>query len=403
MKKLLLTAFSVMSFAGLTMAQDIYGAGYYTDGSLTQQAAVYKNGSKLHQSSFSNGFKGKSSGVVLLEGEVYWTNNCYNSSDVPNYAAVMKNNEIYMSTPNGTPCVFNTLFHSDDLFAAGWMSIDGVKTAALWKNDDATPLYTLGNPNLESEATNGCIDVEGEVYTCGCQSTSTTAYHGVVWKNNQVYFELADGTKISDIALYDGKVYTVGYAKMGNNYSLKVWEGTTELYSLSSSGYETYRASISVNDGDIYVTGYAGGPDKLWKNGVVLYTTQNGYFQSVVAKADGVYYSGSDGLGKIWKDGSVIYSPSNCSRVLDLYIEKQETSVGEGVENGIAVYPNPAQSVIRVTGVESNTEVLIFNALGELIKTSKVDANGEVGIAELADGLYTVRFGNVSLRFVKMQ
>ena len=190
---------------------------------------------------------------------------------------------------------------------------------------------------------------------------------------------------------------------MGSTYSLKVWEGTTELYSLSSSGYETYRASISINEGDIYVTGYAGGPDKLWKNGVVLYTTQNGYFQSVMANTDGVYYGGSDGLGKIWKDGSVIYSPSNCSRVLDLYIEKQETSVGEGVENGIAVYPTPAQSVIRVTGVESNTEVLIFNALGELVKTSKVDANGEVGIAELADGLYTVRFGNVSLRFVKMK
>lgn len=392
-----------MSFAGLNMAQDIYGAGYYTDGSLTQQAAVYKNGSKLHQSSFSNGFKGKSTGVVLHNGEVYWTNNCYSSSDVPKYAAVMKNNEIYMSTPTGTPCVFNTLFHSNDLFAAGWTNIDGVKTAALWKNDDATPLYTLGNPNLESEVTNGCINADGEVYTCGWQSTSANVYHGVVWKDDQVYLELADGTKISDIALYNGQVYTVGYAKVGSTYSLKVWEGTTELYSLSSSGYETYRASISVNDGDIYVTGYAGGPDKLWKNGVVLYTTQNGYFQSVMANTDGVYYGGSDGLGKIWKDGSVIYLPSNCSRVLDLYIEKQEIGVVEGTETSFTVYPNPAASFVRIVGIEANEEVLIFNTLGGLVKTARVNANGEIGIAGLSNGLYTLRFGDVALRFVKIQ
>lgn len=402
MKKLFLSVLSIIALTSLSLAQDIYSAGYFTDGALTQQAAVYKNGSKLHQSFFNNGLKGKSTGVVLHGGEVYWTCNCYNSNNVSQYATVMKHNDTFMSTSSDTPSAFNTLFHSDDLFAAGWMNVDGVMTAAIWKNDDATPLYILGVPNLESEATNGCIDAEGVVYTCGWQATSNNAPHGVVWKDDQVCFELAEGTKISDIALYDGKVYTVGYAKAGSSYSLKVWEETTELYSLSSSGYETYRASISIDAGDIYVTGYAGGPDKLWKNGMVLYTTQNGYFQSVVANTDGVYYGGSDGLGKIWKDGSVIYSPNSCSRVLDLYIEKQETGVGEGVESGFAVYPNPAQSVIRVMGVESHTEVQIFNALGELVKTAKVGANGEIGIADLANGIYSVRFGNTSLKFVKM-
>jgi hypothetical protein len=31
-----------------------------------------------------------------------------------------------------------------------------------------------------------------------------------------------------------------------------------------------------------------------------------------------------------------------------------------------------------------------------------VGANGEIGIADLANGIYSVRFGNTSLKFVKM-
>lgn len=392
-----------MVIAGTTVAQDIYAAGYYTDASLTQQATVYKNGVKLHESHFSNGLKGKSTGVVQIGEDFYWTRNCYNSNDVPNHAAVMKEGEIYMSTPTGVECVFNGLFRLDsDLFATGWMKIDGVKTAAIWKNDDPTPFYTLGDNNHESEASGSCPSPDGDLYTCGWQYTSESDYHGVVWKGSSVHLSFTEGTKLSGVAYHDGEIYTVGYAKEGSNYVLKVWKGTSVLYTLSSSSYGlTTRASISINAGDVYVSGYAGGPDKIWKNGNVLYTTQNGYFQKVIANTDGVYYAGSDGLGKIWKNGSVIFSPNDCSRVLDLCIAEQETGIGEGAESGITMYPNPAHSFIRIAGIETSSEVQIFNTLGELIKTAIVDENGEIGIGELADGLYMVRFGNISLRLVK--
>ena len=65
------------------------------------------------------------------------------------------------------------------------------------------------------------------------------------------------------------------------------------------------------------------------------------------------------------------------------------------------VYPNPANDRVRIEGLEAGSEVQLFNTLGELVKTVKVDANSEIGIAELAPGLYLVRCGNASIRFVK--
>ena len=79
----------------------------------------------------------------------------------------------------------------------------------------------------------------------------------------------------------------------------------------------------------------------------------------------------------------------------------EKTGVNENEGNGLAVYPNPASDRIRIEGLEANSEVQIYNALGELVKTVKAEANGEINIVELAKGLYLVRSGTATLRFVK--
>ena len=56
---------------------------------------------------------------------------------------------------------------------------------------------------------------------------------------------------------------------------------------------------------------------------------------------------------------------------------------------------------IRIEGLEADSVVQIYNALGELVKTVKAEANGEIDIIELAKGLYLVRCGAATLRFVK--
>ena len=79
-------------------------------------------------------------------------------------------------------------------------------------------------------------------------------------------------------------------------------------------------------------------------------------------------------------------------------VDENGPSTGSGA---LVIYPNPANDRIRIEGFEADSEVQLFNVGGELVKTVKVDANSEIDITELASGLYMVRCGNASLRFVK--
>ena len=67
----------------------------------------------------------------------------------------------------------------------------------------------------------------------------------------------------------------------------------------------------------------------------------------------------------------------------------------------MAVYPNPSCESIRIEGLEAESEVNIYNVMGELVKVVEAKPNKEIGISELAAGVYTLRCGNATMRFVK--
>lgn len=79
--------------------------------------------------------------------------------------------------------------------------------------------------------------------------------------------------------------------------------------------------------------------------------------------------------------------------------------VGTGVdENGttiLTIYPNPAKESIRIDGLEANSEVLIYNTLGMLVKSVNASSEKEIGVSDLASGVYMLRCGSQVLRFVK--
>ncbi len=80
---------------------------------------------------------------------------------------------------------------------------------------------------------------------------------------------------------------------------------------------------------------------------------------------------------------------------------ESHVGVGEQEQHAVRVCPNPAKESIRIEGLEGNSEVRIYNSLGELVKVVNATADQEIGIEDLSGGLYLVRCGNQTQRFVK--
>lgn len=79
----------------------------------------------------------------------------------------------------------------------------------------------------------------------------------------------------------------------------------------------------------------------------------------------------------------------------------EKTGVDENENLCFTVYPNPARESIRIEGLVAERDVQIYNVMGELVKTAHIDARQEIGVGELSSGLYLVRCGETTLRFVK--
>ena len=355
MKRFLLTILSVMAFAGMTVAQDIYGSGYYTaSGTSYTKAALYKNGSKIQEYGPSASFDYVSTSVDYYNGDAYWTTNATEKSNgAPARGMVKKNGATYLDTGNGVDngSIVNKVsvdrYRTHFVATVGSILDGGVRKAVLWIGTDPTPRRVYGSSNYNSEAISCMWLAEDDnVWTCGYQYTSSSTYHGVIWNGSSVAYSFPDGTKIMDMAFYNGTLYSVGTALEGGQYKLKVWSGTSVAYNLGDASNYDNRYKIYIEAGDIYVNGQDGSPDKIWKNGTQLYTTL-GFFNSVVANSNGVYYAGSYDGGKIWKDGSVLYSISNCSRVMALSIAEPECTdsdvrslpFNDGFENGSTDWP----------------------------------------------------------------
>ena len=335
MKKIVLIIMAVMAFAGMSVAQDIYYSGYYTGASGVTCSAVYKNNTRLYQNGIVvDYFYGQCPDLDVHNGDVWWVDNHYNTDgDTPREAKLFKNN--FQTNLNfGETANVNDLQRSINgtyLFAMGSKTYQGFKTAWYWRNTDSssnTDGTQIGTSFYVSEAF-GAAEYDGYMYMCGYQYTNSSTFHGVIWNGSTEVKAFDSGTKIYDMVYYAGYFYCVGT----DNGALKVWETTvydnsyttTEKYTLvSSNAYGSGRTKIYIDDaGDIYVTGQEGSYDKVWKNDSVLYSS-TGYYTSVLANTNGVYYAGSYSGAKIWKNGSVLYSPSNCDRVTNLFIDAPE-------------------------------------------------------------------------------
>ena len=77
------------------------------------------------------------------------------------------------------------------------------------------------------------------------------------------------------------------------------------------------------------------------------------------------------------------------------------TDVDEFLNTATVLYPNPANDRIHIDGLEGETQTEVFNAQGILVKTLTLSSDAEIAIDDLASGLYLIRLGSRTFKFMK--
>ena len=321
MKKTLLLILSVMAFASMSVAQDVYTAGYYLNSYGKTTAAVYKNGQLLHRTNDSENKDHLSLDVLYFGDDVYWVDNCYDNGSYE-YGDVFKNDTRYLSNPLDSESCIKVLFTDGwDVYAAGVMLIDGVSKPVVWKNDNSTPCLAFDNNGLDA-AIMDAVMMDGIVYACGYTRYPIT---GIVWIEGEgKAYDFGPNSQALALAVYDDDVYTLVVSSDGT----KVYLNSSVLYTLPIGDAYSH-GSISIDAGDVYVTIDESSSNKsmVWKNGTLLQEFPAVWDLIVEANSNGVFCSGQDNSaypeqhGRVWNDGNLLYTLESCDGLYGMFVD----------------------------------------------------------------------------------
>ena len=170
---------------------------------------------------------------------------------------------------------------------------------------------------------------------------------------------------------------------MNNPRTIIVTGDAEYIAFFSQNPVETYTVTVYYDESQGFILG-AG-------------TYQAGATATIAAiPADGYYF-------KKWNDGT---SDNPKEIVVDHDIVLAAFFEGTGIdEDGLAnisLYPNPANDVIRIEGLEGEHEVQIYNAIGMLVMTTTLQGASEINISDLPTGYYLIRIDNRrAVKFIK--
>lgn len=105
-----------------------------------------------------------------------------------------------------------------------------------------------------------------------------------------------------------------------------------------------------------------------------------------------------DDLQLLGHDGTILaQEPIKNIRKITL-INSEDLSATENIATlNIVIYPNPAQDILLVKGVELQT-LRVFDLQGRLLKTTD---DAQVTVSDLASGTYLLQVGTQVVRFIK--
>jgi len=377
MKKFLLLTIAIILIVQLH-SQDVYSAGSFVNDNGTLSAAVFKNDAVIYaKKQLGRDLYSSAIAIDTVSGDIYWAANANPLSSISDgYGYVMKNDEIFLQNTHGT-CINDIELDGDDVYSAGYMNDIYNAVAAVWKNDDVTPLYTYASDKIRSYVLD--IDVvDGMVYACGYYEDGLN--YGCVWVNGSV-FAIYTGSKVANIEYKDGFIYYT------------VTDCLTTIYKSGAAQYELYEyghgACNEVNgmvlaDDDVYSIGFLGFNDCIvWKNADLFYShpySRDASLNAGFYYDNSLYYVGYDheSNGIIFKDGEQIHSLPNCA----LY--------------DVWVMPNPL--AVEEVADSNSSVVFIYNVLGSLVKTVRSD-DGSINTDDLPSGVYIAKRGGEVTKF----
>jgi hypothetical protein len=103
-----------------------------------------------------------------------------------------------------------------------------------------------------------------------------------------------------------------------------------------------------------------------------------------------------------WNDGNT-ENPREIviSNDINFFAYFKTNGVSESQDSKLTLYPNPVKENLRIKGIEKECQGFIYNSLGMLVKTVTVNDEQEIKVNDLASGLYLIRCGSQTIRFVK--
>lgn len=82
-------------------------------------------------------------------------------------------------------------------------------------------------------------------------------------------------------------------------------------------------------------------------------------------------------------------------------VRDNNLAVNDVNNDKVNVYPNPAKSSIKISGLEKSTDYEIYSVDGKLIKKGTTDKDSEITISALVKGTYIIKFNNQSIKVIK--
>ena len=418
-----LTILAVLFFAltNLKAQQvDFYTVGYKDNSSLTRKALLYKNNELLYSIVAAQKKITPYKVACDTQGNVYWLV-VYSEGSSTKQTEIWKNDELYLSNEGMSGYRITDLFCiGDTLFYVGNTTVNnGIRVATVWTGPDFTPHWVLGDGVHDSFIYEAAVDKNTNIPYC-CGFITDSLKKASVWEASQLLYKQEPwgsqrGSYAMEISIDNGSIYTNGILDYDTDFEIvsipTIWKDNENIF--YASGYSDF-GCLYAHQGDFYFTyypfheSYFAVYKNSFSNQILSLPTDQTAIRRICDDSDDIYMVGSlQGQGCIWKNFEVYLQPNNCDAIYDMAVSYACVSIDKTYENGLAVYPNPADNILFVetqnfASLPTATEYRITNPTGQtLLQGTITTENQQINIEKLPTGMYFINVGKQTMKFVK--